>query len=405
MNILEIFACSGGMAEGFRRAGLPVTIAVDRDDDACASYEANHGHRPIQLDARELLRLVQAGWRPLDRIDLLVADPPCTPWSRAGKRRGTEDERDMLAVAVELVRLLRPRAYLIANIPGLDDAPNWPTVQRTIGGLASDGYCAADFVRLDAADYGVPQRRVRPFWFGHLDGPCVTWPIRTHGSPEECASTLPGVGGLRPWVTCREALAGLSPEELGAPVRLRWKSSSYAPIMPDAPGKVVTSSQPGKRGAVLYTGDHRPSSADAPARTLTTNTHFDGALLVVPHHPISPDEHGLARTVRASSGGTPDKLLAWPWDRPSTVVCAGEVLAPPGRHGTRGESQRAHPNAVKLSERAAAILQGFPDGWTFVGETKRARWSQIGQAMPPPLAEAVARCIARQIHQARKAAA
>jgi DNA (cytosine-5)-methyltransferase 1 len=52
---------------------------------------------------------------------------------------------------------------------------------------------------------------------------------------------------------------------------------------------------------------------------------------------------------------------------------------------------------VRLSETAAAILQGFPDGWKFCGKTKSARWSQIGQAMPPPLAEAVARSIARQL--------
>ncbi len=52
------------------------------------------------------------------------------------------------------------------------------------------------------------------------------------------------------------------------------------------------------------------------------------------------------------------------------------------------------PDAVVLTERAAAILQGFPDDWLFQGKTKKSRWSQIGQAMPPPLAEAVARQIA-----------
>lgn len=54
------------------------------------------------------------------------------------------------------------------------------------------------------------------------------------------------------------------------------------------------------------------------------------------------------------------------------------------------------PDAIILSERAAAILQGFPESWVFAGETKKARWSQIGQAMPPALAEAVARAVAAQ---------
>ena len=54
------------------------------------------------------------------------------------------------------------------------------------------------------------------------------------------------------------------------------------------------------------------------------------------------------------------------------------------------------PDAVLLSERAAAILQGFPESWVFCGNTKTARWAQIGQAMPPALAEAVARAIVEQ---------
>lgn len=51
------------------------------------------------------------------------------------------------------------------------------------------------------------------------------------------------------------------------------------------------------------------------------------------------------------------------------------------------------PNAVILSEKAAAILQGFPRRWKFTGKTKKTRWSQIGMAMPPPLARAVATSI------------
>lgn len=454
------------MAEGARRAGIEITMSFDWSPDAVASYEANHGHRPVQMDVADLLRMVRAGWRP-PPIDLLIADPPCTPWSRAGKRLGTEDERDMLEPTVEIVRLLRPQTYLIANIPGLDDSPNWPVVQRTIGSLAEVGYCVVDFARLDAADYGVPQHRVRPFWFGHLDGPCLRWPARTHGAVSECTPTLPGVEQLRPYVTCRQALQHLSPDELGRPIRLRWRGSSSAQhgsvadkpartvgttnlsdgnvlvagATPerssrarrapgkkprashvDAPAGVVTASENGDGNILLFAGpNHRPSRADAPARTLTRNTHSDGALLVsdrhpismldepsrvisssqpgngasvlvVSRHPISPDKDGLSRTIRASSAGTPDKILAWPWERPSTTVSTTDRIPPPGHHPESG-SILTQTGAVKLSEKAAAILQGFPESWTFVGRTKEARWDQIGMAMPPGLAEPVFRAI------------
>lgn len=316
---LELFGCSGGMAEGFRRAGITFDFCFDLDPDACASYATNLGHAPIQIDVRDLLRMARAGWSP-GPIELLVADPPCTPWSRAGKRKGLEDERDLLAETCELISILRPRAYLIANVPGLDDGTHLSVVQRLIGGLWTHGYCVADFARLDAADFGVPQHRHRPFWFGHRGGECLTWPARTHGASEGRQTCL--IEPLRPWVTCREALGHLPLKDLGRPVRLRWKAYDAA------------------------RGGHRPSDAASPARTLTRNTNGDGALLL-------------------------------------------------------SSEQRSHPNAVLLSERAKAILQGFPEGWHFSGQTKGSRHAQIGMAMPPPLGEAVARRIARwlEVHR------
>ena len=133
---LELFSCAGGMAEGFRRAGITFDFVFDFDPDACESYTRNLGHAPVRMDVHDLMRMVKAGWRPRGEIELLVADPPCTPWSRAGKRKGLDDERDMLAETVELVRLLRPESYLIANVPGLADETGWGAVQQTIGSLA-----------------------------------------------------------------------------------------------------------------------------------------------------------------------------------------------------------------------------------------------------------------------------
>jgi len=362
--ILEVFCCSGGMAEGLRRAGLQPDLAFDRDDDACNSYAANLGHRPIQLDARDLLRMVKEGWSP-GTVDLFVADPPCTPWSRAGKRQGQADDRDMLAVTVEIIAILHPRFWLLANVPGLDDGPNWPIVQREIGGLSkAAGYCI-DFARLDAADYGVPQHRIRPFWFGHSRGfSCIEWPERTHAAPDACGATLPGITAPRkPWVTCRQALSHLSPADMGSPVRLRWRQQTKTGKGPrathlDEVAHVVTTKDTGGDGNIVFDGpNHRPS-----------------------------------------------RLLEWPWDRPCTTVHSDPNgrIAPPGEHK---QSRLSGPNAIKLSEKAAAILQGFPPGWVFSGKTKVSRWSQLGQAMPPPLAEAVARSMWRAMHPATRKAA
>ena len=311
-------------------------------------------------------------------------------------------------------------------------------------------------------------------------------------------ATLPGVRALRPWVTCRQALGHLSGKDLGTPVRLRWRGCQGHQVasVPDRPARVVGTSNlsdgnvlahpteamrdrrqhrhPGRKprashadepahvitcrdasgdGATLFAGpNHRPSKADAPARTLTRNTHGDGALiasadmfapsvadepsktvrvaargtqtlLVNGKHPVNTpdapsftvtskgdgrgavgacvlaldgDGHPASRidepalTVPASQPGNGGAVLAWPWDRASTTVTTRGAIPPPGHHP---ESSLSLPGAVKLSEKAAAILQGFPDKWVFSGATKRARWAQIGMAMPPPLAEAVGRSI------------
>jgi DNA-cytosine methyltransferase len=264
---IELFPCSGGMADGFRRAGVTFDLSFDADPNACNSYEANLGHRPVQMDVRDLLRMVDLGWMP-DAVDLLMADPPCTPWSCAGKRKGTEDKRDMLTTTVELIERLRPRAWFIANVPGLDHADNWTkTVQPLIGGMAKRQRYCVDYASLDAADFGVPQRRVRPFWFGHReDTPCINWPQQTHCAPP----VLPGCG-LKPWVTCRDALmaSGIPKEEWGRPVRVIPRKRGHPSTRIDEPALSITASQTGNGGGVLLLNTkHSPSNADEPSKTI-----------------------------------------------------------------------------------------------------------------------------------------
>lgn len=386
---LEVFCCSGGMAEGFRRAGVAFDFAVDADPDACESYESNLGHRPLQIDVRDLLRMARAGWRP-KWVRLLVADPPCAPWSRAGKRKGTDDERDMLLETVELIQLLQPVAYLIGNVPGLDDADNWKkVVQPTLAQLQEAGYCIADFVSLDAADFGVPQHRRRPFWFGHLVGDCIRWPEPTHGD----WSTM-RLDGRKPWVTCRDALEHLPVDDLGRPVRLRKRACNGKQhgSVGEHPARVVGTSNLSDGNVLLPSEKHPYSRADEPALTIPCSQPTNGGAVLVPdrHGPSDPD--APSRTVGAVPRGREGQLLAWPWDRPSTTVTSRAGLPPPG-HRPESGSIMSMPDAIVLSEKAAAILQGFPEDWTFAGKTKRARWSQIGQAMPPAMAEVVARSI------------
>ncbi len=371
------------MAEGFRRAGIVFDWAFDHSKAACDSYEANHHHRPVQMDARDLLRLAESGWRPAARLDLVVADPPCTPWSRAGKRLGVDDERDMLGVTCELIRLLRPRAYLIGNVPGLDDATQWHHLQAALAPLGRAGYCIADYASLDAADFGVPQHRVRPFWFGHLAGPCIQWPLPTHGPPSD-NTCLPGTE-LAPWVTCRDALGHLTSATMGTARMLRYR------------GALATTKAQLKRVGRKA----RASRLDEPAEAVRARA--DAVLAIgrpvrqkfnQKHQPSKPSKP--SNTITASGARHQSNTITWPRERPATSATGTDRLPPPDHHPETG-SILSQPNAVALSELAGKILQGFPETWQFIAATKGGRWSMLGQAMPPALAHAVANSVVAQM--------
>jgi DNA (cytosine-5)-methyltransferase 1 len=399
VHAMEICGCAGGMALGFRRAGLEFDLVVDRDADACASYTHNLGHAPLRMDLRDLLRMAESGWHPgRGVLDLLVADPPCQPWSSAGKQQGLGDERDCLRPLMALVAVLLPRAFLLGNVPGLEYENAQAALAETVGALSYRGYCI-DHCVLDAADYGVPQRRIRPFWFAHRGGPCITWPTPTHGPPTDQLE----IGGteLYPWVTCRQALCDLPLSEIGQVRGLRPPKKNE-----DGSG-------------------HPWSEVDAPARTI------------------------CARRDGGSGGGDVLKVMEWPWDRPATTVCAENWIPQPGHCFTKGELKGAKYEgktyqgwrAVVLSERARARLQSFPDmlcgcnggfptaeiyrlveavqmvepidasgriyraedccetcwlprrPWRFIGQTKGSRNAQIGMAMPPLLSSVIGRSV------------
>lgn len=367
MNV-EVFSCAGGMAEGFRRAGIWFDLVIDKDPDACASYEKNLGHKPWQVDLRDALHHWGGpqAWRG---VDLFVADPPCTPWSTAGKRKGLEDERDMLQETCEAVRILRPRCFVIANVPGLETLPNRPVVYRTIGALADLGY-RIDFANLDAADYGVPQHRRRPFWIGRMGAQDpFRWPAPTHHDPLKGERLF---GDTRPWVTCGEALAHLEGAGLGRSVSFFRRT-----------GKI-------ERNHVI----------DRPARTLTTNqraANTSGTLLLKPGKQHRPSEPARTVTTKGNTARGGGALALHERHPPSQLSRPARTITARERHHENGFMSQG----VILSERARAILQGFPEDWVFIGKTKKSRDGQIGMAMPPPLAEAVAHPIRIWLEQQR----
>ena len=208
-TVLDLFAGCGGAALGLHRAGWHHLACVERDPAAAATLTAA-GFPALQADVRAVDWTAFAG-----RIVLLWASPPCQPGSTAGKRRGTDDDRDGWPWTWAALDAVRPTWFLAENVLG------WTYHARGCsldGGHHGCAGCAwergilpelrARFAftgswTLDAADYGTPQHRRRVLlWGGPVpldDAP----PPPTHGDPDDEDTEH---RGLRPWVSLRDAV-------------------------------------------------------------------------------------------------------------------------------------------------------------------------------------------------------
>jgi DNA (cytosine-5)-methyltransferase 1 len=157
-RVVEVCAGAGGQSLGLEIAGFEHELAVELDQNACATLRHNRPHWKVaQGDVAST-----DVWDPAAYAgtDLLAGGVPCPPFTIAGKQLGATDERDLFAWAIELCGVIGPRALLLENVRGLS-LPRFSAYrQHVLDRLADLGY-AADCRLLHAADYGVPQLRPR----------------------------------------------------------------------------------------------------------------------------------------------------------------------------------------------------------------------------------------------------
>ena len=197
MRSIELFAGAGGLGIGVSRAGFEPAAVIERDRYCCDTIRKNQARRVAHI---QHWPLTEGDIRTFDfraisgDIDLVSGGPPCQPFSICGKHHGHMDNRDMFPQAIRAVRQLRPKAFLVENVRGLTRKSfatyfeyirlqfSYPEIVSSPGEDWADHY--ADLERyqtygkpdglyynliarvLNAADYGVPQRRERVFLIG-----------------------------------------------------------------------------------------------------------------------------------------------------------------------------------------------------------------------------------------------
>lgn len=327
-TILSLYSGAGGMDLGFTDAGFQVKWAIDFNADAVSTYNAN-------LDPVAVCGDVLSVDPPDDiSVDVVVGGPPCQGFSVIGRMDPDDPRSRHVSHFFDVVERIGPRAFVMENVKALATHSRWQELRETLIERASNlGYNVELFV-LNAKDYAVPQSRERMFLIGIEDAVPMRPSPTTDQSPvtvRQALATLPRVGEHGNDAECTAKIV---------PAR--------SPIMRASP----------YNGSLLFNGSGRPLDLDQPAKTLPASMGGN-ATPILDQHEIDTD--------------------AKPW-----VVGYHRQLA----QGAN-PSDRVPDRLRRITVQEAAALQSFPADWEFIG-ARNSRFRQIGNAVPPRLAFAVA---------------
>ena len=222
LTAVSLFTGGGGLDLGLESVGWNIRFCTDIDPQSCITLQkgrAEAGKREkrilqnslvlrsdiLELDGNFIFDSINA---KKGEVQLLAGGPPCQAFSVFGKRRGRRDERGLLAYEYfRLLRQLEPEAFLFENVYGLLTVEGGQVFQEVCDRLSkpkSSLTYTISVLRLNAADYGVPQFRDRVFIVGSRNGKTVSEPQRITDDP----NVIP-MDGVKPWRTVSDALRNL----------------------------------------------------------------------------------------------------------------------------------------------------------------------------------------------------
>jgi DNA (cytosine-5)-methyltransferase 1 len=460
LRVVDLFAGCGGISLGFQRAGYDILAAVEIDGLAARSHAENlyrgadrevieHHSRPrdlTQIEPGELVEEFNLG-SVEDAVDILVGGPPCQAYARVGRAKLREVAEHPQAFKVDprgnlylryltYVRAFKPIALMMENVPDILHYGGHNVVAEMVEALDAMGYDAR-YSLINAAFHGVPQMRDRVFLIAYRKElkARIRFPRATHhmtlppGYEGTRAVALkyvdlldgrgympPDLGGPHlPFpVTASEAIGDLPPITLHLEGKLRrgarrfteliryprtGKISAYATNMRQWPGFVST------EGVKDHVIRYLPRDTDI-FREMEPGAEYPAA-----HRVAVRLFEGKARELRLKKGTTayselyrrmvpPYRTDTFPnrWWKLKADFPVRTLMAHIGKD-TYSHIHYDSAQGRTISVREAARLQSFPDGFVFFG-TMNPAFRQIGNAVPPLMAYAIAETIRQTIEEA-----
>lgn len=354
-KLIDLFSGAGGMTLGFTDkrfcGGFQSVLAVDNDWASTSTHE--HNFKGSVVNGNIEVWLEQKPRIPA--ADVVIGGPPCQGFSLLNKNRSGDERRALWAPYLDVVEKSGAAVFVMENVAELFKSQELQLIKERAAEL---GFSTVEAV-LNAANYGAPQQRKRTIvvgWRSDRAQPPAFPPLPTHGDPSRSSS------GVRPWMTVADVIRdlpapkGITVRNIRAPFDLHF-------------GRTPTEKSLARYKAVPPGGNRFDLQANAPE--------------------ITPD-----CWIRKKSGGTDLFGRLW-WDRPSVTIRTEFFKPEKGRY--------LHPDQDRpITHREAARLMGFPDDFVFVG-SKIEIARQIGNAVPPDLAGALAKMVNAMLNTPAKA--
>lgn len=167
-TVLELFCGVGGFSMGFEEHGFEVIAGVDIDENALATYAANHDAPAKNIDLAETTpdELLNELGVDADDIDVIAGGPPCQAFSQAGNRDPDDDRAALTENYFDIIERVQPKVFVMENVKGLLTIDDGRVIERVEERIDEMGY-RHNYEVLNAADYGVPQARERLILLGN----------------------------------------------------------------------------------------------------------------------------------------------------------------------------------------------------------------------------------------------
>lgn len=352
-KVIDLFAGVGGFSLGFENAGFDIILANEYDESIADSYKLNHPNTEMIIADITSLPIEDTFLNYVGNVDVIIGGPPCQGFSQKGQRKVINDERNFLFKHyVKVVTFVKPQYFVMENVPNLLTTNNGLFKKEIVDLFEDIGYSLCTGI-LNASDFGVPQNRNRAVIIGKLGATPLNLPM-----PVDYKTCI--------W----DAISDLAYLNSGEGL----EQSTYAlPIQSDYQALLRDCS------TVLY--NHKATN------------HSELAIRRLKLIPPNGGKENLPKEhlTRSIYSGT--------WTRMRKEEISVTITT---RFDTPSSGKFTHPFLHRaITVREAARIQSFPDTFRFIN-TKGSQMKQVGNAIPPLLAQAIASTIMKDIKEGKE---